>query len=93
MCSVLFYRSYGLIGLGISLVVRSLIGDGIAFGIVCKYYRFRLSGVNKVLLSVMFAMVATAFLASYSEQYGYLIITLLIIFSLIFSLVKLKRRL
>ncbi|MDE5683086.1 MAG: oligosaccharide flippase family protein [Muribaculaceae bacterium] len=93
VCSVLFYRSYGLIGLGISLVVRSLIGDGIAFGIVCKYYRFRLSGVNKVLLSVMFTMVATAFLASYSEQYGYLIITPLIIFSLIFSLVKLKRRL
>lgn len=93
VCSVVFYYEFQLIGLGISLVVRSIIGDSISFIIVSKCYKFRLSGYNAGLLAAMAVMVTAGFAASYWEKYDYMILIPLIVFSLIFSFVKLKRRL
>lgn len=93
VCSVFFYYEFQLIGLGISLVVRSIIGDSISFIIVSKCYKFRLSGYNAGLLVAMAVMVTAGFAASYWEKYDYMILIPLIVFSLIFSFVKLKRRL
>ena len=93
VCSVFFYYEFQLIGLGISLVVRSIIGDSISFIIVSKCYKFRLSGYNAGLLAAMAVMVTAGFAASYWEKYDYMILIPLIVFSLIFSFVKLKRRL
>jgi len=92
-CSIFFYYKFQLIGLGISLVVRSIIGDGISFCIICKYYKFKLSGTNTALLAAMCAMVTAGFAASYSEEYGSVVLIPLIVLSAAFSFVRLKQRL
>ncbi|MDE5632448.1 MAG: O-antigen translocase, partial [Muribaculaceae bacterium] len=74
VCSVVFYYEFQLIGLGISLVVRSIIGDSISFIIVSKCYKFRLSGYNAGLLAAMAVMVTAGFAASYWEKYDYMIL-------------------
>lgn len=92
-CSIFFYYKFQLIGLGISLIARSLIGDGIALGLICHYYKFRLGRSNVMLLGAMFLICIAGFAASYSESYDKIVLIPLIIASTIFSTLRIRRRL
>lgn len=93
ICSVVFYYMLGLIGLGVSLVVRSVICDGIALIVISKYYRFRLSKSNIWLMALMALIVSTGFASCYFPSLTYPVLILLTVISLCFSVLRIKSKL
>lgn len=92
-CSCIFYYKFQLVGLGVSLVVRTIIDNFLYFGMAYRYYRFKLSGTNAIYLAVMCSIVTAGFVASYFESHIYHILIPLILFSVVFSIIRIKKRL
>ena len=93
ICSVVLYYMLGLIGLGVSLVVRSVICDGISLIVISKYYRFRLSKSNIWLMALMALIVSTGFASCYFPTLTYPVLILLTVISLCFSVLRIKSKL
>lgn len=92
-CSVGFYWLFGLIGLGVSVMARSLIGDSVAYLMIRRYYGFRVSHSNLLKIGFSALIVTGAFLASFSNATTWTLIPLLLIISIAFSAKILTRRL
>ena len=58
-----------------------------------RYYRFKLSDTNAIYLAVMCSIVTAGFVASYFESHIYHILIPLILFSVVFSIIRIKKRL
>lgn len=92
LCSVFFYYQLGLIGLGVSLVVRSVIGDSVTFAVICKYYGFRLNRSNIWLILAMALTVSGGFISCYYPSVSDIVLVLLTVISLAFAFRRIKSK-
>lgn len=92
-CSILFYSRYGLIGLGVSLVVRTIIGDTIAYLALRRFYGIRLAAANVRNILVALSFAVAAFLISDVEGCPWWIEATLFVASALLSAISLKRKL
>lgn len=69
-CSLFFYYFYGLIGLGISLVVRTLIDIVVSYVVCKKYYGFRIERRTLFVILLSLMLGAGGFLVSLSSGLG-----------------------
>lgn len=92
VCSVVFYYYFDLIGLGISLVVRTIIDLFIVFIVTGRSYGFRVSGRVGGILAVCLILGTAGFISSFlpPEHYVY-IITGIILLSAGFSLLQFRK--
>lgn len=90
-CSLVCYWQFGLTGLGISMVVRALLGDPVCLICVYKVYGVRIS--RRVWLGIVLSwtLCATAFAASFSAAWGMAAMSALLLVSLGYSLTMLRR--
>ncbi|MDE5887783.1 MAG: O-antigen translocase [Muribaculaceae bacterium] len=93
-CSVVFYYLYGLVGLGISLVVRGGIDIVINYIVCHKRYGFSYSNVNWKIMSVSVLLSGVAFISSFlSEVPSYSLMSGSLIISIMYSFFSLRLRL
>lgn len=92
VCSFFFYYFFGLIGLGISLVVRTIINLPITYYICRRYYGFRFT--RKVLFITNSCVIITTlgFLVTFLPQnISYFVLSIIIIVTSIFSFLFLRK--
>ena len=92
-CSVLFYYLYQLIGLGISLVVRTIIAEPIGFIFLNHYYKVTLSKDTIIDILTTLGFGIAAFLVTTYEFFPLISGICLLISSITFSAIKLRKRL
>lgn len=92
-CSMAFYYWFGLIGLGISLVVRTAIDIVICYCVNRHFYGFRYSGAALRTLIISTLLGAMVFAASWlPEMTGYTLMSVLAVISIVWSLSGLRKR-
>ncbi len=92
--SILFYYLYGLIGLGIGLVVRNSIGIILDYAINRHLYGFRYDRKTLKILAVSLILGSAAFTASLLETgLSYWLMSLLLLLSLLYSFLNLRKAL
>lgn len=91
VCSLVFYYFYGLLGLGISLVARTII-DIIVSYIVCrKYYEYRISYRVLKIISISLLLGTGGFVASLLPGTAvYFVLGGILVLSMAFSLLMLR---
>ena len=93
-CSIGFYHLFGLIGLGVSLVVRGVVDLILNFIVCCRRYGFSYSRecITPVLLSLLFSILA--FGCSIPEgAISYIGMAVILIISALYSFQKLRGKL
>lgn len=92
VCSIGCYYLFDLVGLGISLVVRTLIDIFITFVVCSKFYKFRYTRKSILISSICIAFALTAFIITFFDGLIFLVSEILItLISIIFSLYTLKK--
>lgn len=85
-CSFIFYYFFGLIGLGISLVVRTTIDIGITYFVCRRFYHFRYTTKNICIFIICLIMGTGSFLLSFSpDSISMLWIPVILLLSVTFS--------
>ncbi len=92
-CSVALYLQFQLIGLGISLIVRCIIGDSIAYLVMHRAFGLRLSGWNLLNIIAAVAMSMVMFMASVVDGCPWPVFAALILASVIYSFIRIKKKL
>ncbi|MCH5214804.1 MAG: oligosaccharide flippase family protein [Muribaculaceae bacterium] len=92
ICSVIFYFLYGLIGLGISLVVRTFIDIFVSYFVCRHYYDYRISGRVLKIVAISLAFGAAGFVISLMPgKVLYFCLGILLMISAAFSFTILRR--
>ncbi|MCM1484527.1 MAG: O-antigen translocase [Muribaculaceae bacterium] len=91
-CSVVLYYLFGLIGLGISIVVRCLLGDPVFMIVAYKRFGFRLDHIAIKNMILAIVLTAGAFAASFHPLAAITVLPILLIGSVLFSFITLKRK-
>ena len=93
-CSMAFYYWFGLIGLGVSLVVRTAIDIVICYCVNRHFYGFRYSGEALRTIVISTLLGALAFAAScLPGATGYAVMSLLAVISIVWAFSGLRKRL
>lgn len=92
LTSFLFYHLWGLVGLGVSFVVRMFVGDSIAYVVLHRIYGVTVSRSN--LLRIIFTAIvcSSAFVASLFDNCHWSVFAAILSVSLLFSGISLYRR-
>lgn len=92
VCSVVFYYYYGLIGLGISLVVRTLIDIVVSYLVCRRFYAYRVSRKVLWIILVSVGLGTAGFIASLlPDTYMYFILGSILLVSCLLSLFLLRK--
>ena len=88
------YYMYGLIGLGVSMMARSMINIGVAYGVTRSYYGFRYDRRSLTALAVCLTLGGCGFLLSLTTDaaFGWPILAVMLV-SAVYSALRLRRRL
>lgn len=88
------YYMYGLIGLGVSMMARSMINIGVAYGVTRSYYGFRYDIHSLTALAVCLTLGGCGFLLSLTTDaaFGWPILAVTLV-SAAYSALRLRRRL
>lgn len=93
-CSFLFYFHYGLLGLGISLVVRTLIDIFVSYAVCRRFYGYSITlrTLRPVVLSLLLA--SAGFMVSISTgTFEYPVLAAILLVSATFTFFTLRKRL
>lgn len=94
LCSLIFYYFYGLIGLGISLVVRTVIDIVVSYFVCRRFYAYRISPRVLKILGVSLVLGSIGFLVSLLPGiHSYIWVSVILAVSIVFSLLILRRAL
>lgn len=88
------YYMYGLIGLGVSMMARSMINIGVAYGVTRSYYGFRYDRRSLTALAVCLTLGGCGFLLSLTTDaaFGWPILAVMLV-SAVYSALRLRQRL
>ena len=92
LTSFLFYRFWGLVGLGISFVVRMFVGDSIAYLVLHRCYGVTISRSNLLRILFTAAVCSAAFIASMFDNCHWTVYVGILAVSLSFSGTLLYRK-
>ena len=94
LCSLFFYYFYGLIGLGISLVARTLIDIVVSYIVCRRFYAYRVNPRVVKILAVSLLLGTAGFIVSLlPDIWVYIGLSVILAVSLLFSSLILRRAL
>lgn len=92
LTSFLFYHFWGLVGLGVSFVVRMFVCDSIAYVVLHRCYGVTISRTNFFRILFTAAICTSAFIASLFENCHWAVFAAILSLSLLFSGLNLYKR-
>lgn len=90
-CSMFFYWQYSLIGLGVSLVVRSFIDNSVCYAFIRHYYGLHISAGNVRRVAIALTVAGGAFVLSFHTWGIMYVIPFIALGSCLYSVLSLRR--